>query len=682
MLTRLVLKRWKTITLISIIGVLFNTGIIFGLPAADSSKTWVGTWYTAPQLVEPGNMPPSPGLTNNSLRQVIRVSIGGDTIRFRFSNEFSNTPVTMKCVKVAVSAGGSTIYDSTTKKLTFNNSPDVKMDSGAAVISDPIAFNLTPRMTLAITIYFDTTSSTVTGHPGSRTTSYIIAGNDTSKNTFTGSVSTDHWYIIQGIDVLKPSTYSSVAIMGNSITDGRGTTTNGQNRWPDILSERLLANSGTEEVGILNAGIGANCMLKFCNGPAGIDRFKRDVLNQPGVKAAIIFHGVNDIGGVSKIDAVTTVANELIEAYKWMIDSAHARNIKIYGATIMPFKGHSYSNTYSEKCRNKVNNWIRNSGRYDGVIDFDKIMRNPNDTSSLGVPSFQSDGLHPEASGYKRMGDSINLKLFEGLDSFVYLPDTSGIEMLWIEPECSTVGENWKLVINPQNSNQGYVAVETGTSSISTAPDDSTSNIYIPFTVSKDTIYNIYARLNCVSSDNDSYWVKIDNGIYAKVDGFSTSGWEWKKLIYDTLSAGNHTLALAYCEEGTMIDKLCITNDTIVPLGLGKAADIMCLPDTAGPVSDIKQILSRSANHKLSQNYPNPFSDKTTIAFEIRSNSFVSLKVYTILGEEIAELAGKEFTPGMHTLEFKADGLLKGVYFYTIKTNEYSASRKMILQTK
>ncbi|MGB2867616.1 MAG: hypothetical protein WBD36_04140 [Bacteroidota bacterium] len=195
------------------------------ISVGDTTTKWVGTWSTAPQLVEPGNMPPSPGLTNNSLRQVVRVSIGGDTIRVKFSNEFSTSAVTMNSVQIAVSTGGNAIDISTNKELKFNGNSQVSMNAGVAVTSDPIAFALTPRMDVAITIYFGQTSASVTGHPGSRTTSYIIAGNTTTTTDFTGAVTTDHWYNINTIDVLAPSTAACVAILGNSITDGRGSTT-------------------------------------------------------------------------------------------------------------------------------------------------------------------------------------------------------------------------------------------------------------------------------------------------------------------------------------------------------------------------------------------------------------------------------------------------------------------------
>jgi lysophospholipase L1-like esterase len=399
----------------------FLAGILFivllgscgfiGASRPQAEKNWVGTWGTAPQLVETHNMPPEPGLTHNSLRQVVRVSIGGDTIRVKFSNEFSLSPVTMKSVQIAVSTGGHTIDEKTSRDLTFGGSTEVSMDPGAAVTSDPIAFPLKPRMDLAITIYYGQTSQTITGHPGSRTTSYILEGNDAAITDFSNAVSTDRWYNINRIDVLAPEPAACVAILGNSITDGRGSVTNEQNRWPDILSEELLRNPHTAHIGILNMGIGGNAVLSGGLGPTGLNRYERDILNQPGVKWVIIYHGVNDIGGVRTAEAATAKANALIFAYKKMINDARQQNIQVFGATIMPFKGNSYYNEYSDLCRNSVNHWIRNSGAFDAVIDFDRILRSPDDPTRI-ISSFQNDGLHPDAAGYKKMGESIDLKIF------------------------------------------------------------------------------------------------------------------------------------------------------------------------------------------------------------------------------------------------------------------------------
>lgn len=396
---------------IAALGLLLFSCSILKPHKSQPKQSWVGTWSTAPQLVEPGNMPPAPGLTNNTLRQVVRVSLGGDSLRVKFSNEYSQSPVTINAVQIAVSKGGSNIDASTITALKFNGSPTVTMNPGTAITSDPVAFHLTPRMDVAITIYFGHTSQTVTGHPGSRTTSYILPGNKVSLIDFTGSVTTDHWYVINGIDVKAPENLAAIAIIGNSITDGRGSETNQQNRWPDILSERLLKNPSTQHIGVLNMGIGGNCVLKNCLGPSAISRFERDILNQKGVRWAVVFEGVNDIGGASDSN-VAQVASDLIEAYKKMIVLAHVKSIKVMGGTIMPFKNHSYYTPARDQARNTVNEWIRNSGAFDGVIDFDKTMQDPLNPSTM-LPSIQSDYLHPNAAGHRMMGESVDLELFK-----------------------------------------------------------------------------------------------------------------------------------------------------------------------------------------------------------------------------------------------------------------------------
>jgi lysophospholipase L1-like esterase len=378
-----------------------------------SGSNWVGTWSTAPQLVEPNNMPPAPGLTNNTIRQIVRVSLGGDCLRIRCSNIFSKSPVTLKSVQIAVSTGGSTIDAATIKEIKFDGNASITMDPGTSITSDPILFKLESRMDVAITIYFGQTSPDVTGHPGSRTTSYLLEGDGTASIDFAGAVTTDHWYVINGIDVNAPKSAAAVAILGNSITDGRGSGTNKQNRWPDILSECLLKAPGTENISVLNLGIGGNCVLKDCLGPAAINRFERDIINQQGVRWVIILEGVNDIGGAKTSEVAAQIANDLIEAYKQLIEEAHARNILVYGATILPFGKSFYFTDDHEAARIKVNEWIRNSGKFDAVIDFDKIMQNPDDPVTLIPDAHTGDFLHPNEHGYKMMGEAIDLTLFE-----------------------------------------------------------------------------------------------------------------------------------------------------------------------------------------------------------------------------------------------------------------------------
>ena len=373
---------------------------------------WVGTWSTAPQLIEPNNMPPSPGLTNNTLRQIVRVSIGGELLRLRFSNIFGEKPVAMKSVAVAISHEESAVYAATQKQLTFRGNSDIIMQPGEEVISDPVSFSLSAGSKLAITIMFGETSATVTGHPGSRTTSYILAGDHVTSVDFAGAVKTDHWYVINGIDVEAPTEAAAIAVIGNSITDGRGSGTNKQNRWTDILSERLLNNTATDNYGVLNMGIGGNCVVRGGLGPTALNRFDRDILSQHGVRWLLILEGVNDIGGAETEEIAAQTANELIDAYSLMIDKAHAKGIKVYGCTILPFASSFYDSPFRREARNKVNAWIRNSGKFDAVIDFDYVVRSTDDPEAMQVNLHDGDFLHPNESGYKKMGEAIDLNLF------------------------------------------------------------------------------------------------------------------------------------------------------------------------------------------------------------------------------------------------------------------------------
>lgn len=380
---------------------------------SDTGQKWVSTWSTAPQLVEPRNMPPDPGLSNNSLRQLLRVSIGGEYLRMRFSNEYSSNPTTLKAVQLAVARGGDSIDRTTVVELLFGGKPGVTMAPGKAVTSDPVSFPLSPRTDLSVTILYGETSPDVTGHPGSRTTSFLLEGNHLSDADFVDASRTDHWYTISGIEVKAPESAAAVAILGNSITDGRGSGTNRQNRWPDVLSERLLAHPGTEHVAVLNQGIGGNCILRDCLGPSALERFERDIIEQAGVKWLIILEGINDLGQTPGKEEALRVARELIAAYDRMIDSAHQHQIKVYGATILPFKRSFYYKDFRETARDTVNAWIRTSGRFDAVIDFDEVMQSAGDPLTMRPDVHMGDFLHPNEEGYAMMGGSVDLHLFE-----------------------------------------------------------------------------------------------------------------------------------------------------------------------------------------------------------------------------------------------------------------------------
>jgi lysophospholipase L1-like esterase len=268
-----------------------------------------------------------------------------------------------------------------------------------------VDFNVPPLTNLAVSIYFGSASSTnVTGHPGSRTDSYIKTGNAVSTN-FTPDGKKANWWILSRIDLQLDDSYACVVTLGDSITDGRGSTTNSNNRWPDDLAVRLQANPNTVKVGVINQGIGGGAVVSGGLGPTALARYDHDVIEQPGVKWVIIFEGVNDIGG--GIDA-----NSIIAAYKTFISKAHAANLLIYGATITPIKGNGYYSTAHEAVRDAVNDWIRTSGQFDGVTDFDLVVRDPADKDQLN-PAYQFEWLHLNPAGYQAMADAIDLDLFK-----------------------------------------------------------------------------------------------------------------------------------------------------------------------------------------------------------------------------------------------------------------------------
>jgi len=500
-----------------ILGVLILPFLIFvsssyAKPQAKSTtgEKWVGTWSTAPQLVETGNNPPAPGLSNNTIRQIVHVSIGGDSLRIRFSNEFSKSSVTMKSVHIALSKGNGIIDTTTDKILYFKGSPEITMKADSAVTSDSFQYTLQPLSDVDITIYFGNTSPDITGHPGSRTTSYILTGDEVAKPDFSGAVTTDHWYVINSIDILATDSSSAIAILGDSITDGRGSGTNKQDRWPDELARRLQNNPDTKNVAVLNEGIGGNCVLGQCLGPSALSRFNRDVLDQSGVKWVIILEGINDIGyGWNS----TQVAQNLISAFGQMIDSAHAHGIKVYGATLLPFGGSSYDSPDHQKAWQTVNDWIRKSGRFDAVIDLDSAMQDNSNPPRL-LPAYDSgDHLHPSETGHHMMAEAVDLTLFSGKSA---------------------------TLINEGLKNQ--------------------------------------------------------------------------------------------------------------------------------PVKFL-----------LMQNYPNPFNPETQIGYSVPKSSFITLKIYNLLGQELKTLYEGYRQPGNYSVSFDSEGLSSGIYLYQLSSGNFSETKKLIL---
>ncbi|MEO8532130.1 MAG: SGNH/GDSL hydrolase family protein [Flavobacterium sp.] len=380
---------------------------------SNNVQNWVGTWACAQMLVEPNNMPPAPGLSGNTLRQVIRISIGGNRIRMRFSNLFSDQPTVLKSVSVANSIDAPLIDEKSQKLLLFSGRPEVTLNPGQELFSDVFDFELKSGQLLAITIHYGAASEKTSGHPGSRTTSYILQGNNLNNTVFSGAVKTDHWYSIMGVDVIADKKSSNIVCLGNSITDGRGSGTNRQNRWTDILAARLSADKNTEQIGVLNLGIGGNCVVRGGLGPTALDRFDRDVLSQSGTKWLVILEGINDIGGIIRPEDAPRKAQEIIDAYKIMAAKAHAKGIKVYGCTILPFQKSFYDAPYKQDARDIVNKWIRNNSSFDAVIDFDREMVSGIDSKTILSEMHDGDFLHPNELGYRRMGEAVDLNLFK-----------------------------------------------------------------------------------------------------------------------------------------------------------------------------------------------------------------------------------------------------------------------------
>jgi len=380
-----------------------------GTGGGTGTQHWVGTWTASPYY-DSANQPPS-SLANSVLRQVAHVSLGGSQIRVQFSNLFGNGSVTINSAHIAICkatpAVDSTIDTSTDKALAFSGTASVTVAQGKEVWSDPIDFTIPNQGNITITTAFGSVPSQVVGHSGSRTTSYLATGSSVTAASMASATAFQHWYYISGIDVMADASAKGVVAIGDSITDGRGTDNDKNNRWTDIMAARLQANAATANVATMNQGIGATNLIGT-SGNAAQGRFDRDVLGQSGVKYVIVFDGVNDIGSTGSSFA------SMKTAYDDLISRAHAKGLLIFGATILPFGGNSYYSTGHESVRQQVNAYIK-SGAFDGYLDFDAALTdggNPPKLQTVYATWAQMDWLHPGPAGYQKMGDSVNLAMF------------------------------------------------------------------------------------------------------------------------------------------------------------------------------------------------------------------------------------------------------------------------------
>jgi lysophospholipase L1-like esterase len=381
----------------------------------------VGTWAASQQIPEPQNTLSANTQRDITIRQIFHVSIGGAVLRVHLSNAFGKEPLHFTSVHIAlpVAANSSVIDPQSDKALSFSGNSDVIVPAGADYVSDPIPFPIAPLSNLAITFHLDALPNGQTGHPGSRATSYYTYGDQVTAASLKGAEPIDHWYQISGIDVLTPRDGASIVALGDSITDGHASTTNGNDRWTNVLAERLQGSPGTKDIGVLNQGIGGNHLLTDGLGPNALARFNRDVLAQTGVRWVILLEGVNDLGGLTRNGEVTaaehdSLVHRILAAYQQIIVRAHAAGIRVIGATITPYMGSDYYHpgSASEADREAINRWIRTPGHFDDVVDFDKVVRDPSHPDQL-LPAYDNgDHLHPSPAGYRVMGDAVPLYLF------------------------------------------------------------------------------------------------------------------------------------------------------------------------------------------------------------------------------------------------------------------------------
>jgi lysophospholipase L1-like esterase len=381
---------------------------------------WHGVWGASPMGVA-GDDPLLPAaLTDTTLRQTVKLGAAtGGRLRLRLSNLMGKAPLRVDHVRIALigASGSARIDPARSVPLLFAGQSETEIPAGADYLSDPVDMPTRAGAVLSVDVHVVQAPDAITSHPGSRTTSRIAPGDQTGQADLRDDRPAEHWYLLSGVETQGCG--ATIVAFGDSITDGHGATTNGDDRWPDSLSARLTA-SGRQDLAIVNAGIGGNRLLLDGLGPNALARFDRDVLAQPGVRFVILLEGVNDLGTLTRDRPATpgehrALVQRIIAAYAQMIAKAHARGVALFGGTILPYGGSAYyhPDALNEADRQAVNAWIRAPGHFDGVIDFDGALRDPSHPDRL-LPAYDSgDHLHPGPEGYARMAGAIPLGLFK-----------------------------------------------------------------------------------------------------------------------------------------------------------------------------------------------------------------------------------------------------------------------------
>jgi lysophospholipase L1-like esterase len=373
----------------------------------------VGTWATAPFLAEGGfNARPLSGVT---LREIAHISVGGPQVRLRFTNELGTDPLTISDAHVALSAGGAAIQPGTDHAVTFGGANTINIPPGAAMYSDPAPLPVQAFSDVAVSFYLPPQFMRAeTYHASAQQDNFIANGDTPSAQDLPDATRITSWYFFDGIDVPAVEGSRAIVAFGDSITDGAASTRNANQRWPDILAKRLSQDPKFKDVSVLNEGIGGNRVLNETTGPSALSRIDRDILSQSGVRYIIVLESINDINRVAHPAAFsdTVTAQQLEWGLKQIVDAAHQHGIKAIGATLTPHCGVPCVPPPGEEVREAVNEWIRNSGTFDGVVDFEKATRDAQNPLSFNPADDSGDHLHPNDAGYNAMAGSIDLSLF------------------------------------------------------------------------------------------------------------------------------------------------------------------------------------------------------------------------------------------------------------------------------
>jgi lysophospholipase L1-like esterase len=375
---------------------------------------WTATWTASPQSSEAGLIP---DLNNQTVRMIIHATVGGNQLRIRLSNAYGTQPLLIGDAHVAVSASAfiPTIVAGTDQALTFGGQSTITIPVGAVIVSDPVRFSITPLTELAVSLYLpnDTPNATLTEHYYSLQVFYISpTGDYAGSNSFPDNLPFYSWCLLSSVEVAPLWPTSTVVALGDSITDGVGSTSTLNDRWPDLLAARLYNSFNFLAPSVVNQGIAGNRLLHDITGQNALARFDRDVLSQAGVRCVIIQEGLNDVATAVVFPNEATSANQIIWALNQLIQRGHDQGLLVLGVTLTPFSGSLLYSAAGETERQAVNQFIRSGQAYDGVLDFDQVVRDPSNPTRL-LPAYDSgDHVHPNDAGYQAIVQSIDLSQF------------------------------------------------------------------------------------------------------------------------------------------------------------------------------------------------------------------------------------------------------------------------------